>query len=36
MATHCYLRLGYAAIPSNLIDAGVQELARAYTALKAH
>jgi GntR family transcriptional regulator / MocR family aminotransferase len=25
-----HLRLGYAAIPANLIDAGVQELARAY------
>jgi GntR family transcriptional regulator/MocR family aminotransferase len=27
------LRLGYAAIPGNLIDAGVKELARAYAAL---
>ena len=36
VATQCYLRLGYAAIPGNLIDAGVQELARAYTALRAH
>jgi GntR family transcriptional regulator / MocR family aminotransferase len=29
-ASQSHLRLGYAAIPSNLIDAGVQELARAY------
>jgi GntR family transcriptional regulator/MocR family aminotransferase len=36
VATQCYLRLGYAAIPGNLIDAGVQEMARAYTALRAH
>jgi GntR family transcriptional regulator/MocR family aminotransferase len=36
VATQCYLRLGYAAIPGNLIDAGVQELARAYAALRAH
>lgn len=28
------LRLGYAAIPGNLIDAGVKELARAYAALR--
>ena len=30
-----YLRLGYAAIPGNLIDAGVKEVARAYAALRA-
>ena len=29
-ATQAYLRLGYAAIPASLIDAGVQELAKAY------
>jgi GntR family transcriptional regulator / MocR family aminotransferase len=29
-ATQSHLRLGYAAIPGNLIDAGVQELAKAY------
>ena len=29
-ASQSHLRLGYAAIPGNLIDAGVQELARAY------
>jgi GntR family transcriptional regulator / MocR family aminotransferase len=32
-ASQSYLRLGYAAIPSNLIDAGVQEIARAYDAI---
>jgi DNA-binding transcriptional MocR family regulator len=36
VATQCYLRLGYAAIPGNLIDVGVQELARAYAGLGAH
>ncbi len=30
-----YVRLGYAAIPGNLIDSGVQELARAYATLQA-
>jgi DNA-binding transcriptional MocR family regulator len=35
-ASQSYLRLGYAAIPGNLIDAGVQELARAYAGLQAH
>jgi GntR family transcriptional regulator / MocR family aminotransferase len=34
-ASQSYLRLGYAAIPGNLIDAGVQELARAYATLQA-
>lgn len=29
-ASQSHLRLGYAAIPGNLIDAGVQELAKAY------
>ncbi len=29
-ASQSHFRLGYAAIPGNLIDAGVQELARAY------
>lgn len=29
-AAQRYLRLGYAAIPASLIDAGVQEIARAY------
>ena len=29
-ASQCYLRLGYAAIPGNLIETGVQELAQAY------
>jgi GntR family transcriptional regulator/MocR family aminotransferase len=30
VASKSHLRLGYAAIPGNLIDAGVQELAQAY------
>lgn len=30
LASQSYLRLGYAAIPNALIDAGVQELARTY------
>jgi DNA-binding transcriptional MocR family regulator len=29
-ASQAYLRLGYAAIPASAIDAGVQQLARAY------
>ena len=35
-ANQAYLRLGYAAIPGNLIDAGVQEMARAYASLQVH
>jgi GntR family transcriptional regulator/MocR family aminotransferase len=34
VASQAYLRLGYAAIPANLIDSGVQELARAYATLQ--
>ncbi len=34
LASQSYLRLGYAAIPSNLIDAGVQELARAFDSIR--
>ena len=33
-ASQSHLRLGYAAIPGNLIDAGVQELARAYKSVE--
>ncbi len=32
-ASHSYLRLGYAAIPGNLIDTGVQELAHVYNSI---